>query len=84
MNRQVVGLDPLLGPLAANGGIAATRIPLPGSPLLDAIPAAACQTGPAAGITTDERGLPRPALGGCDVGAVEVQPEPVPEPTFTG
>ncbi len=83
-DRQVVGIDPLLGPLTANGGVGPTRIPLTGSPLLDAIPVAACQTGPAAGVVTDERGLPRPALGGCDIGAVEVQPQPEPEPTFTG
>lgn len=86
-DRQVVGIDPRLGVLGANGGLGPTRIPLADSPLLDAIPAAACQSGPAAGIVTDERGLPRPALGGCDIGAVEVQPEPpapLPEPRFTG
>jgi len=86
-DRQVVGIDPRLGVLAANGGVGPTRVPLADSPLLDAIPTAACQTGPAAGIVTDERGLPRPALGGCDIGAVEVQPEPpppAPEPRFVG
>lgn len=82
-DHQGVGLDALLGTLADNGGPGLTRLPRTGSPLLDAIPAAACQTGPAAGITTDERGLPRPALDGCDIGAAEVQPEPV-VPRFTG
>lgn len=84
-DRQGAGLDAVLGALADNGGPGATRLPLTGSPLLGAIPVAACQTGPAAGITTDERGLPRPAISGCDIGAVEVQPEPEPVPPhFTG
>lgn len=29
--------------------------------------------GNASGITTDQRGLPRPGVVGCDIGAVEVQ-----------
>lgn len=81
-DRQGAGLDALLGGLADNGGPGPTRLPQAGSPLLDAIPDGACRTGPAAGVTADERSLPRPAIGGCDIGAVEVQP--LPEPTFTG
>jgi len=69
--------DPLLGPLANNGGPTQTQLPQDGpSPLIDAIPNAACQTAPlATGITTDQRGLPRPdsASPNCDIGAVEVQ-----------
>jgi hypothetical protein len=67
--------DPMLAALADNGGPAPTRLPLPGSPLLDAIPAGSCQADGAAGITTDERGLPRPDPGApsCDIGAVEIQ-----------
>jgi hypothetical protein len=63
---------------------------LAGSPLVDAIPAGSCQADSAAGIATDQRGLPRPALTGCDIGAVEVQAQsgpavPVPAtPRFTG
>jgi hypothetical protein len=79
-DRQGGTLDPGLGPLGDHGGPGPTRVPGAGSPLVDAIPTAACRTGPAATVTTDERGLPRPALGGCDIGAVEVQPEPEPEP----
>lgn len=77
-DRQDAG-DPMLGSLANNGGPAPTRLPLSGSPLVDAIPVPACQ---AAGITTDERGLPRPDAGAptCDVGAVEVQMPGVPAP----
>jgi large repetitive protein len=69
------GGDPGLGALGNNGGPTQTRLPQPDSPLVDAIPAGSCQADGAAGITTDQRSLPRPALNGCDIGAVEVQPE---------
>jgi hypothetical protein len=59
--------DPRLGPLAANGGPTLTFAPGPGSAAIDALAGAACPA-------TDQRGLPRPRLGGCDAGAVEVQP----------
>ena len=68
--------DPNLGALENNGGPTPTRLPLSGSPLIDAIPLASCQADGASGITTDQRGFPRPALNGCDIGAVEVQPAP--------
>jgi hypothetical protein len=82
------GGDPGLGPLAAASripldsdclsmdcGAAYVRMPLTGSPLIDAIPYSACQTGVAAGITDDEVTLSRPSPtgGACDIGAVEVQ-----------
>ena len=78
-DRQQAG-DPMLAALADNGGPAPTRLPLLGSPLLDTVPAASCQADGAAGITTDERGLPRPDPGAptCDIGAVEVQAPPPP------
>lgn len=75
-DRQSAG-DPMLAALANNGGPTQTRLPLNGSPLIDAIPGSACQTAPlATGITTDQRSLPRPdsASPACDIGAVEVQP----------
>jgi hypothetical protein len=78
------GGDPGLGALAGNGGPTQTRLPLPGSPLIDAIPAGSCQADGATGITTDQRGLPRPALNGCDIGAVEVQPAPPAPPAPPG
>ena len=85
-------LDPLLGPLGDHGGPTPTRVPLLGSPLVGAIPNAACQTAPlGAGVVTDQRGVPRPTTPGgpCDIGAVQFvapppEPDPVPEPTFTG
>jgi predicted outer membrane repeat protein len=69
--------NPLLGALANNGGPTQTMLPQDGpSPLIDAIPSGSCQAGGASGITTDQRGLPRPdsASPNCDIGAVEVQP----------
>jgi hypothetical protein len=83
-DRQDAG-DPLLGPLGDNGGPTPTLLPLTGSPLINAIPLADCQADGAAGITTDQRGLPRPAETGCEIGSVELQPPPIVlEPTFTG
>ena len=84
----VTTADPLLGALANNGGPTPTLLPGVGSPLLDKIAASACQTPPlASGVTTDQRGLPRPDAGSpnCDVGAVEVQPlTPTLTAAFTG
>ncbi len=65
--------DPLLGPLAVNGGPTRTMAPATGSPAIDA--------GSAFGLTTDQRGFPRPAnvpgvpdvRDGADIGAVEVR-----------
>jgi hypothetical protein len=53
--------DPLLGPLADNGGQTDTQALLPGSPAIDKADIAQCPA-------TDQRDLPRPALGGCDIG----------------
>jgi len=71
-------VDPLLGPLADNGGPTATRTLLPGSPAIDA-GESACP-GPDGVVLVDQRGpgFPRPlpgapgAPGRCDLGAVEV------------
>ncbi len=58
--------DPLLGPLAGNGGPTATHALLAGSPALDAADAAAC-------AATDQRGVARPQGAGCDVGSFELE-----------
>jgi hypothetical protein len=71
-DRESAG-DPLLGPLADNGGPTPTLLPQPGSPLIDVIPIASCQADGAAGITSDQRGVTRPQGPGCDIGAVEVE-----------
>lgn len=64
--------DPLLGPLANNGGPTQTHAPLPGSPAIDGGTNTGCPA-------TDQRGVSRPIDGDtngtatCDVGAVELQ-----------
>jgi hypothetical protein len=74
--------DPQLGPLADNGGPTPTLLPQPESPLIDAIPIGSCQSNGAAAIITDQRGVTRPQRAGCDIGAVEVEPDvPPPPPT---
>ena len=60
--------NPVLGALQNNGGPAWTRLLLPGSAAVDA--ARDCAAGISL-VTTDERGVLRPFLGKCDMGAVE-------------
>lgn len=55
-----------LGPLADNGGTTLTHRPLPGSIVIDHGTNMGCPS-------TDQRGLPRPVNGVCDIGAVEIQ-----------
>ena len=64
---DLVNTDPLLGPLANNGGPTLTQALLPGSPAING-------GVPVAGITTDQRGAPRSLTGATDIGAFEVQP----------
>ena len=60
--------DPLVGPLADNGGITQTQALDPASPAVDAIDTIDCTGEPGA---VDQRGLPRPQGAGCDIGAYE-------------
>ncbi len=70
-----INADPLLGPLTNNGGPTWTHALLPGSPAID--------QGKSFGLTTDQRGAPRPydvstianASGGdgSDIGAFELR-----------
>ena len=57
--------DPLLGPMAANGGTTPSRVPLFGSPLLNAGVAPVLET------QVDQRGVQRVLFGATDIGAVE-------------
>lgn len=73
---NVINTDPKLGPLQNNGGFVDTMLPLTGSPLIDG---GDCGSAP----PTDARGVTRPQLGACDIGAVEVPPAPLPTATPT-
>jgi hypothetical protein len=58
--------DPMIGPLADNGGPTRTHALLPGSPAIDA-------AGTGAGVpATDQRGVARPQGTAADVGAFEL------------
>ncbi len=57
--------DPLLGPLADNGGETSTYGLLSGSPAIDAGDDAAC-------LSPDQRGVTRPQGARCDIGAFEL------------
>jgi uncharacterized repeat protein (TIGR01451 family) len=59
-------MDSQVGLLQADGGTW-THALLRGSPAIDSANAAACPA-------VDQRNLPRPQLGGCDIGAYEVVP----------
>jgi CSLREA domain-containing protein/uncharacterized repeat protein (TIGR01451 family) len=65
---DLVNQDPLLGPLADNGGPSRTHALLPGSPAVDVVIATdqlRCQI-------RDQRGVNRPVGLGCDIGAFEL------------
>jgi len=82
-----INKDPLLGPLADNGGPTLTHLPLPGSPAIDQ---GSSDTLAVFGITTDQRGFPRtvndPAIpnapfgDGTDIGSVEAGAAAPPPP----
>lgn len=61
---DIVATDPLLGPLADNGGPTWTRALLPGSPAIDFVI-------PSGRVTTDQRGVARPQGVIPDIGAFE-------------
>jgi hypothetical protein len=72
-------VDPMLGPLADNGGPTLTHALLPGSPAIDAGADARCPA-------TDQRRIRRPVGARCDIGAVEFDPDrdtPTPTPLPT-
>lgn len=64
--------DPMLGPLADNGGPVQTQALLPGSPAIDVIPVGECT------VSTDQRGRSRPLGAACDIGAFELQTDETP------
>ena len=61
---DLMNTDPKLGPLADNGGLAFSYLPLGGSPAVDAGDNIGCPG-------FDQRGYPRPIGAACDIGSVE-------------
>ncbi len=61
---DITNTNPLLGPLADNGGPTFTHALLPGSPAIDSGDGTQCPA-------TDQRGVDRPQAAGCDIGALE-------------
>ena len=67
---SISDVDPLLLPLARNGGPTETMALPPGSPAVNVIPRHAIGCG--AGLRSDQRGLRRPQHHLCDMGAFEL------------
>jgi predicted outer membrane repeat protein len=65
-----INTDPMLEPLADNGGSTMTFIPAPGSPARNAGSNAGCAAAPVNNV--DQRKAPRPFASTCDIGAHEV------------
>jgi hypothetical protein len=66
--NNLLGVDPMLGALADNGGLSETQLPAASSVAIDAIDCASPDPG------LDQRGIARPQGVRCDIGAVEVVP----------
>jgi CSLREA domain-containing protein len=62
--------DAQLGALANNGGPTQTHLPNSGSVVVNTIPSGTNDCGTA--VTTDQRGITRPASGACEKGSVEL------------
>jgi len=67
---DIIGQDPLLGPLTNNGGFSPTHALAAGSPAVDAGNPLPPGSGGAACEATDQRGAGR--AGACDIGAYEL------------
>jgi hypothetical protein len=68
LSTDLLNVDPMLGPLANNGGPTQTMALLPGSPAINAGDPAYLPP-----PSTDQRGFPRVVNGRIDIGAFEVQ-----------
>ncbi len=69
--------NPMLNPLAANGGFGMTFLPMIGSPAINAgqncvVDLTCATSNPPSAVTTDQRGVTRPQGMTVDIGAVEV------------
>jgi predicted outer membrane repeat protein len=67
--QSMSNTDPLMGPLADNGGTTKTHALLDGSPAINRGDAAVCSASPVNGV--DQRGVARPQGIRCDIGAFE-------------
>ena len=79
-NGFTIQSDPLIGPLADNGGSTWTHALLPGSPALDA--ATDCTDSTGTPLTFDQRFASRPGGQACDIGAYEDSDTFVPPPAI--
>jgi predicted outer membrane repeat protein len=70
---DLLGLNPLLGPLQDNGGPTRTMALLPGSPAINAGSNALAVDPSGNPLATDQRGFPRIVGGTVDIGAFERQ-----------
>lgn len=69
--------NPMLNALGENGGFSLTFLPMAGSPAINAgqncvLDLSCAANNPPIAVTTDQRGVARPANGTVDIGAVEV------------
>jgi hypothetical protein len=81
-NNRPYGTNPMLAPLAANGGPTLTHAPQPGSPLINAGSSALVPVG----LATDQRGAGFPRVLGpsVDIGAYEAAAAPAVTKVFVG
>jgi CSLREA domain-containing protein len=70
---DLINTNPLLGPLQNNGGQTDTLALPAGSPAIDHGDSVGCPA-------TDQRGIVRPQIATCDIGAFEYAPPPAPLP----
>lgn len=68
---QIDVADPLLGPLADNGGQTLTHALLSGSPAIDAGNPLGCSSAGSGTLDSDQREHIRPSGSACDIGAFE-------------
>lgn len=85
VNQNKVGtaaspINPLLDPLANNGGATQTHALLVGSPAIDGGPTT-CAAAPVNSV--DQRGMARPKAAACDIGAYELADLTPPDTTMT-
>ncbi len=67
--NDVTGIDPMLGPLADNGGATFTHLPALASPVINTIPNGVGDCGTT--VLTSQNGVTRPQQAGCEKGSTE-------------